>query len=200
MKIKTDVKIFSFLVIIFFILGGIYLTLNALACKHLTCISLADNNKYKIKEVYEENKYIFRALYEKDKTLLRVEIRPNYSYEETKQAIQTQLARTKGLFEDASAPYPGEISDVIACGEMYKPVYSEKVQNGIQISYFSGFVNDRLVFGSCSNDQAVYHDTLAMFYCQNQKKFYQLEIIFPTKDYKTHTKEYNKILDSIACK
>lgn len=197
MKHKT--KLLYSIVIIILASFGLYLIFNTLVCQRLSCLSLKDNNKYKIKEVYEENKYIFRALYEKDKTLLRVEIRPNSSLEEAKQTIQTQLARTKGLFEDAAAPYPGEISDVIACGQEYKPVYSEKAQNGIKISYFAGFVNDRLVFGSCSNDQAVYHDTLAIFYCQKQKKFYQLELIVPTKDYQTHTKEYNQILDSISC-
>ena len=198
--IKKKIKFFLFTVIIFLAAIGVYFVLNKLICQKLTCLSLKDNNQYKIKSVYEDNKYIFRGLYENGNNLLKIEIRQNSTVEEANLAIQTQITRTKGLFEDAAAPYPGEISDVIACGNEYKPVYSSKKQNGIDISYFEGYVNDRLVFGSCADDQAAYHDTLAMFYCAKQNKFYQLEIIIPRKDYVEYPKENEKILNSIGCR
>jgi len=196
MKIKT--KLLLPIVIIFGILIGIALVEIIFSCSRLTCISIKDQNKYSIKEKYEENKYIFRALYNNGNNLLRIEARPS-SLDEANLAIQTQIARTKGLFEDAAAPYPGEISDVIACSNEYKPVYSSKKQNGINVSYFEGYVNDRLVFGSCADDQAAYHDTLAMFYCAKQNKFYQLEIIIPRKDYISNLKENDSILNSLGC-
>jgi len=169
------------------------------SCARLACITLKDNNKYSIKEKYEENKYIFRALYQNGVNLLKIEMRPS-SLAETNQAIQTQLTRTRGLFEDAAAPYQGEISNVIACSNEYKPVYSSKKQNGINVSYFEGYVNDRLVFGSCADDQAKYHDTLAMFYCAKQKKFYQVEVIIPRKDYINNKQENDSIINSLGCK
>lgn len=196
---KKEIKIFTFLAIIFSISIAVYLFLNNSTCQRLACLSLKNESQYKIKKIYEDNKYIFRALYEKGNVLLRAEIKNNFSAQESEQTIQSQITRTKELFEDAQSPYPDQISDIISCGKEYEPVYSTKKQNGIQISYFTGFVNERLVFGSCINDQAIYHDTLTMFYCNKQKKFYQLEIITPNKDFTTNSNQYQEILDSIAC-
>ncbi len=194
-KIRTLIPI---LVLIFII--GIYFLLNQFYCHHLECITIKDLIKYNVKTAYEDNKYSYRALYQFNNNLLKIEVRPDFSQEEAMQAIQTQIVRTKGLFEDAAAPYPGEISDVISCSNEYKPVYSSRQQNGINVSFFEGYVNDRLVFGSCVDDQAKYHDTLTMFYCEKQKKFYQVEIIIPRKDYIENKKENDSILNSLGCK
>ncbi|PIZ97458.1 MAG: hypothetical protein COX79_02200 [Candidatus Levybacteria bacterium CG_4_10_14_0_2_um_filter_36_16] len=197
---KRKVSRFFPLFVLLLLGFGAYFFLSALSCQRINCITIKDNNHYKVKSIYEDNKYIFRALYNNGNNLLKIEMRTNSSQDEAQQAIQTQIVRTKGLFEDAAAPYPGEISDVISCSNEYKPVYSAKKQNGINISYFEGYVNDRLVFGSCADDQAKYHDTLAMFYCAKQKKFYQLESIIPRKDYINNRQENDSILNSLGCK
>jgi len=198
--VRKKWKLLSLFIVIIFVSLGIHLGINTLSCQGLACLSLENRDQYKIEKIYEESKYLFRALYKKDNILLRIEIRPNSSSEEAEQAIQTQLVKIKGLFGDAASPYPGEISDVISCNEEYKPVYSTKQQNGIQVSYFTGFVNERLVFGSCTNDQIAYHDTLVMFYCDKQKKFYQVEIIVPHQDYLSSPEKYQQISNSIACR
>lgn len=177
----------------------IYLLLTGLICQRLACLSIKNAEQYKVKKIYEDNQYTYRALYTKEDVLLRVEIRNNYSVQDSDQFIQSQIARTKGTFEDAAAPYPGELSDIISCSDEFKPVYSTKSKNGIQFTYFSGFVNDRLVFGSCVNDQAKYRDTLVMFYCNGQKKFYQLEVITPNKGVTVKDTQGQEILDSISC-
>lgn len=192
-------KQFGLFLIIVVIPIAIYLLLAGLPCRHLACLSLKNGNQYQISKIYEDNKYTFRALYEKDDTLLRIEIKTNFSAQEAEQAIQSQIVRTEGVFEDAAAPYPGELSDIISCGKEFQPVYSEKKQNNILISYFSGYINDRLVFGSCANDQAKYKDTLAMFYCDKQKKFYQLEVITPNKEPAVNDNQDQEVLDSIGC-
>lgn len=197
-NMKIKVKLLLPVIIIVAIIGIIFTT-NIFSCSRISCITIKDQNKYLLKDTYEENKYIYRAMYTNSGNLLRIETRPS-SPDEANQAIQTQIVRTKGLFEDAAAPYPGEISDVIACSNEYKPVYSSKQQNGINVSHFEGYINDRLVFGSCVDDQAKYHDTLAMFYCPNQKKFYQVEVIIPRKDYINNKQENDSILNSLGCK
>lgn len=196
---KTKAKIFFVLAAVFLAGIGVYIAMNNLSCRRLSCLSIKDKNQYRVKTLYEENKNIFRALFENGDNLLRAEIRPNSTQIDADGAIQTQLARTKGVFEDAAAPYPGEISDVISCSKEYKPVYSQVQQNGIRISYFEGYVNERLVFGSCADSQAAYHDTLAMFFCEKQKQFYQLEIIIPREKYVKNPQENTQILNSIAC-
>lgn len=194
MKIKAGVAITALIALI-----GVLLIFKLTSCSRLSCIALLDQEKYILKESYEENKYIFRALYEKDDGLLRIEAKPS-TLDEANQAIKTQEVKTKGLFEPAAAPYPGEISYVITCNDEYKPTYSEKSQNGIHISYFEGYINDRFVFGSCTDDQAKYHDTLTMFYCPSQKKFYKVEIIIPRTKYLQDKKKNEAILSSLGCK
>lgn len=177
-----------------------YQIINQSLCQRINCLHLKDANNYKVKNIYEENEYIYRALYSKDTTLLRAEVKSNFSTEQANQAIQTKIMITKGIFEEATAPYPGEISDVISCGDKYKPVYSTRTQNETDISLFEGFVNDRLVFGACDDDQASYHNTLTMFYCAKQKKFYQIEIIIPQKEYRENKEKNEEILKSLGCK
>lgn len=174
--------------------------LSSKSCQRLNCININEDKSYKIKQVYEDNPYIFRALYEKGDGLLKVEIRSNSTKLESDQNIQSQITKIKGLFEDAAAPYPGEISDQIHCSDEFKPIYSQKQQNGIQISYFTAFVNNRLTFGSCSADQIRYQDTMLMFYCPRQKNFIQLEILLPLKTYLKDPQTAQKTLDSIGCK
>lgn len=181
------------------IVASVTFFLSIKSCKRINCLTLLYKQDYKLDKIYEENNYVYRALYKKDKDLLRVEVKSNLSAVDADQAVQVQITRTKGIFEDAAAPYPGEISDVISCGDQYKPTYLSKKINGIDISYFSGFVNDRLVFGSCVSDQAAYKDTLAMFYCGNQHKFYQIEIITPRQDYEKNPKNNESVLESLGC-
>lgn len=173
---------------------------NNLSCKRISCLSLKDASFYKLKDVYEENRYIFRGLYKKGTILLRLEERVNSSKSEAEQAIKTQITRTQGLFDEAAAPYPGDISDVVSCSPEYKPTYTTIIKDGVEISQFSGFVNKRLVFGSCTADQAIYYATMAMFYCERQKNFFQVELIIPKDEYLKDSSEYKEVLNSLGCK
>jgi len=179
---------------------AVFLVGNNLYCKRISCLSLKDVSEYKLKDVYEKNRYIFRGLYEKDDILLRLEIRYNATKSEAEQAIKTQITRTQGLFDEADAPYPGEISNTVSCSSEFKPKHNTIMRDEIQIARFSGFVNERLVFGSCTVDQTIYYDTMAMFYCERQKNFFQVELIIPKDEYLKNSSEYKKVLTSLGCK
>lgn len=195
-------RIFVFTAILSCIVGVIIFSYYfKSSCPQISCINIQDINKYQLKNKYEENKYIFRGLYEADKSLIRAEVRSDVTEEEARDAIQVQITRTKGLFEDAAAPYPGEISDVIACSSNYKPKYStHTTKNGAKLSFFEGYINERLVFGSCVDDQAAYHDTFVMFYCSKQKKFYQIELIEPREKYLSDKIKSVEMLNSLSCR
>ena len=181
-------------------IAAAFLAGNNLSCKKIFCLSLKNVSEYKLKDVYEENRYIFRGLYEKGNILLRLEERINSTKSEAEQAIKTQITRTQGLFDEAQAPYPGDISNIVSCSSEYEPKYNTVVKDKIQITQFSGFVNERLVFGSCTADQFKYFDTLSMFYCDKQKKFFQVELIIPKDEYLKDPSEYKEILNSLGCK
>ncbi len=197
-KKKSIYLTLSFIVLVLILTGSYLVYINA-SCMHINCIEIQDKNQYKVKDIYEESKYAFRGLYQNGNILMKVETIPDYSASDAKQAVQAERDMIEGTFEDAAAPYPGEFSDVISCDPKYKPVYASKAQNGIDLSYFTGYVNNRLVFGSCVKDQAVYRDTLAMFYCPKQKTFYQLEIIIPSKQDSSNPNIRQEIISSLGC-
>lgn len=193
-KLKLIITILTGLILLIFLL------LKSQTCHGINCIEIADVKNYKIKEIYEDNPYVFRALYQKGETLLRLEIRKNFAKTEFDNAVNSQLTKTKGLFEDAAAPYPGDISDQIHCSEEFRPIFSQSRQNGLDISYFTAFANDRLTFGSCVADQADYQDTMVMFYCPKQKNSIQMEILLPREKYLKNPGESTAILESLSCK
>lgn len=195
---KAKYLLFSALIIILSAIS--YTVYTYLQCSKLNCLTFQDSNKYTVKEVYEENKYIYRALYQNQNILIRAEIRPNSSKNEVEDTVKVQKIRIAGLFDDAAAPYPGEISDVISCGNEFKPIHTTITNKDMEINLFSGYVNDRLVFGSCVSDQAKYRNNLAMFYCEKQKKYYQVEVIVPNSNYASNPNKYNQIIQSISCK
>ncbi len=197
-KRKRIYILLGFLIVVAILSGGYFIYANSF-CTRIKCLQIKDKNNYFVKDIYEDSKYAFRGLYRNGDVLLKVESIPDYSVSDAKQAVRVELDTIQGAFADAAAPYPGEFSDVITCDPKYKPVYASKKQNGIELSYFTGYVNNRLVFGSCVQDQAVYHDTLAMFYCPKQKTFYQLEIITPNKNNTLGLNENLSIVNSLGC-
>ena len=161
---------------------------------------MRDLDKFDVKEIYQDDKDVYRALFSKDSNLLRVDIRSNISESEAAKQIEVQITRMKALFENAASPYPGEISDEVVWDKELIPQLEEREVNRIQASHFTGYLNDRLVFGACTQDQAIYRGILALFYCPNQKQLFQLEIITPRDNYETNENKYLQMLNSIGCK
>lgn len=75
--------------------------------------------QFKISDIYQENSNSFRALYKYDKSILIAEAISQLDVNEGRQYVNAELARMKGLFSTASAPYPGVISDKVVCGNNY---------------------------------------------------------------------------------
>lgn len=194
LKLPTIILVTLSLLVVIFLL-------SAKNCERIDCLTFENSSHYKLDKEYENSKHIFRGLYKYDNTFVRSEIRSDLSANDAKEAVRVQITRTKGLFEDTTAPYPGEISDVIGCNNIYKPSYRSAIsKTGVKIDYFEGYLNDRFVLGSCSDDQAVYHVVFTMLYCNKQNKFYQLEYITPSQKYKKGLSSTVDFLNSIACR
>lgn len=157
-------------------------------------------NQYRLKEIYQDDGAIYRALYFDQNNLLRVQVQSRISEPQSQQYRQAQIVRMKGLFANAASPYPGEISDEIACGEKFIPQLKYLQAKNLEIAYFTGYLNQRLVFGACTEDQAIYHGFLAFFYCPKQAQFFQLELIAPKEDFFRSPGKYEEMLQSISCK
>ena len=196
-------KSLVFFILSVFLIGFLIIsTLNSKQCMRIDCLEMNGLEEFKLAEIYQEEDDVFRGLYskgDKNEEFIRVNTNLFESEEDAEKLINAQVIRMKDLFENSAAPYPGEISDEIACGDEFTPNFVKKIINGIEVSYFSGFLNDRLVFGACTEDQVAYEGILTLFYCSNHKKAYQLEFI--TKmDSKSESKSFEDLIQTIQCK
>lgn len=167
MRNRKKIKI---LLIIILSSVSIYLIYIRNQCKYLDCISFAGIKEYKLKETYRKENNLFSALYESDHKLLRVEIKSDISKEESGQTVDSRMNTIKSQFENSRSPYPGEISDEIVCGEKFKPEFHD--------GYVIAYLNSRLTYGSCIDEQNVFKGIVTWKYCDSQKKLYQLEFIY----------------------
>ncbi|MFZ5845498.1 MAG: hypothetical protein ACOY0S_03465 [Patescibacteria group bacterium] len=188
---------FTILTLIVLIVG--YLVYKP-SCRRLDCLTLANLAEYKVKEVYQDDKTVYRAMLTRDQDLLRAEVHSQVSSSQASQDVQAQITRMQALFAKAVSPYPGEISQEIVCGQKFTPEFKTYEKDGLLISYFNGYLNSRLVFGACTEDQAIYRGYFALFYCPKQKQLFQLEIIAPTHNFNKSPQKYNQILESIRCR
>lgn len=193
-------RYFSGILIIFaLILGAVYYPrAPASACSQMDCITLADKQKYTLKEKYSETRQSYRALFSSGSRWLRIEAN-KVSPESSESELSAAVARIKALFDKAPAPYPGEISDAIICDPDYIPSFTDKTVNDTRIRYFTGYLNNRMTFGSCSKDQAVYKGIMAFLYCQKSSLLIKIELIQSTQEYESSADEIEAHLLSVAC-
>ncbi len=169
-------------------------------CQKLNCLSFPGRENFRLKELYQNDKNIYRALFSDKTNLLRVNIQSNIDSVSAEKYIQGEITRMQALFANAASPYPGEISDEIVCGKKFTPELNILNNNGLTMSYFTGYLNQRLVFGACTEDQAVYHGILALFYCPQQNQVFQLEIIVPKDEFSRNPQKYPETLRTMSCK
>lgn len=192
-------KNYFLLVLLIVIAAGIVFVSTKNKCVRLSCLEMNGLSQFQLKEIYEDNARTYRALLSKNDNLLRVEVRYNIPPESANQSLQAEVTRMKALFENTLSPYPGMLSDEIECDKKFKPLYQTENINGIKVYNFNGFLNDRLVFGACTENQAVFKSNLNLFYCQNQRQVFTLELITPNNKSKGSDDLFQSIY-SIRCK
>jgi hypothetical protein len=143
----------------------------------MSCISLPDSATWKQKEVYEQTPHTYRALYSRGDTLIRVEKQNDLNAQDAHTLTEATVMQIEGLLHTAVSPYPGLISDKITCDTKYLPVITTIPTKTTEITSFVGYLNDRLQYGSCIDDQIQYKTYVALFYCQNQSSWYKIEIM-----------------------
>jgi len=186
------------LLIVILLIAGLFWIKSVNRCNRLSCLSFLDKQEFKIQEIYHEDSDIFRALYSKrDKLLLRVNVRSNISKEDSEKVIDREIIRVNGLFDRAISPYPGEISDVIECGQEFIPKVVDEVISGVEIVHYNAYLNDRLIMGTCDKTQITHEEFLMLFYCQDREQLFELELIRFISD--ENVEVFQKVLQSIKC-
>lgn len=171
-------------------------------CHRLSCMEFATSRVWQLKDVYEE-KYgsVYRALYTDKQTgnFLRVDIRDGIDGATAYEYIRGKIAGMKALYDNIRSPYPGLLSNEITCDDIYKPSYTSFINsNGIQIYQIVGYLNDRMVFGSCLKDQIQFEETRYLFSCPGRHEFYDMEFISRPATYPKD--QFSPIAQSLRCR
>lgn len=194
MKLRLFFIISILIVLLFLLFWKIF------SCRRLSCITMNGLDNFKKNDIYQENNNAFRALYKNKDEILRVESITQLDQFKANQYINADIAQIKGLFTDSLAPYPGVASNTVACGIKYKPLFNKIVTaNKLEVSYFVGYLNRDLTYGSCTENQAVYKGISAYFYCSKNKQAYHLEIFAPKKSFELSIKDYLNTINSVKC-
>lgn len=173
-------KLFILLILVSCAIAGFFVfSLRMFVCLEFSCITFKGKNQFIDKKLYENTEKAYRALYKDGNKILRIEMYSQVSPEQAQKFNEYKTMQLTSLYENAQSPYPGAISDEISCDKKYKPVFKQLKTDSMNMRYYSGYLNDRLQYGSCISDQLKYKSSGAMFYCQTQKKWYQLELITP---------------------
>lgn len=191
-KFKTISIIFVciFLIILFVIF-------KKQKCKGLACLDFENYSSFSLSDTYEDSDTVFRALYQQGQNdFVRLEVKSSIEQSDSEKILPSKINHLNDIFENSISPYPGEISVQVTCADKYKPKFSKTEF----LSYFTGYLNDRLQFGSCSEDQVKNQGVIAFFYCPNQKKFYQFEYIVPVNKDEDRSQQIRQFIETVRCR
>jgi len=189
----------SCLGIAFLVLSIITVVTSITTCGKYTCLKFPEKQLWKTLEVYEQTDRAWRGLLTHPSYLIRLEQFSNISPQEASQFNKIRIMKAQGLFESARSPYTGETSQRISCPLKYKPEEKQlTTTEGIALIYYSGYLDDRLQYGACADDQIAYKGYVALFHCDSIRQWYQLEVIVPIKEGQPDDK-YLDLFRAVGC-
>ncbi len=178
-----------------------YISLGLMgSCLRLSCLELPKGSVLKLTEVYEEVRgSVYRARYQMGDIIVRIDVRSDVDPEASIDYINGRIAGMKALYDNIRSPYPGLLSNEIVCDEGFKPTYkSYENANHLSVQTIIGYLNERLTFGSCQKDQAIYKGAMVLFSCPSKRQLYQVEFI--TKNEEFNVNKLETIIDGLGCR
>ncbi len=167
-------------------------------CRDFHCIRMDKLDVFRLKDLYSDTPDAYRVLFQSGNQWLRIEAKP-VPLATSGQELNAAVTKVKAMFEKAPAPYPGDVSDAVVCDSRFVPTYEEIQTETNPLSLFVGYLNDRMTFGSCSENQAVYRGILALTYCPKQTLLLRIELIAKVSDFLSHEKELVDQIKSLRC-
>lgn len=173
---------FSLLVGAVSILAVIFTVRTGIFCQRARCLIPDPVNQFKPAEIYKDEYRIFQSKYVNGDLIARLLVETGINQFQSEAKINEHVRIIKTLYENRTSPYPGQISQEIVCQDGYKPVFGEKVINGIKVAHLTGFMTERFTFGACVDDLLTHRGIIAWFRCDKINTFNQIEFVLP-KDY-----------------
>lgn len=188
--------VFLFIATLVGIICILYAAQNS--CRKYSCLFFEDKQKFREIENIEDSTNGYKGTLTKGNIRVRLEAYSAPSQEVSERFTQTKVMQLQGLFENIRSPYPGALSNEIICEDRFKPIIKDININGIKTKTITGYLNERLQYGSCVESQLTYTGKTAILYCKNQKKWYLFEIITKKSDV-NFDPETTHLIQSLKC-
>lgn len=198
-KYNGDMKKAPIYIIVLLLIAWCLLFIVDNSCKKYSCVTFNAIQNFKETEQIESTKISYKGILTNGAIRVRLEVYTAPSQEVADGFTQTKLMQLQGLYENGRSPYPGELSNEILCEERFKPAIKNGLLNGMKVAFVTGYLNDRLQYGSCLESQTPYVGKSALFYCTDQKKWYSFETIAKKSD-SSLDKETTYLIQSLKCK
>lgn len=156
-----------------------------LCSDHNLCLEAFGDPPWKLIDVYESTDTSWRGIFSFNDSLIRIQRVSGVSAADAEVLTRARIAQIEGQYEPARSPYPGVISDAIVCAQQYMPSFRDGLlPSGIVYRSVSAYVNDRLQYGPCTEQQARYKTDVMLYYCLNTKQWFEVEMFVPLDLYK----------------
>ena len=192
-------KQYLIIILSLFILVGLLGYFFLFRCSTLQCITINHLSLTSINTEYESTRKTYRALFNTPYGLFRIEKQSGISKKDADNLTTVTVMTVQGLFDNARSPYPGPLSDEITCDNKFVPTPEVYQTQQTTMTWFSGYVNNRLQYGTCIDDQIAYKGYTALFYCKNNRTWYKAEILTLIKG-EMNDNVYISLLQAIQCK
>lgn len=173
--------------------------LKATTCRNFECLVIYDKSLWQRIVEYEQTDKAWRGLIYHPLYRIRLEKIGTVNSDDADALSKINRMKIESTFVRNDSPYPGAISNKVVCGDEFIPKVQKIVTtSGMEVNYYSAFLNNRLQYGSCTEEQNLFRSYSAFFYCQNTQEWYQVEIIVPEDNgIPEHT--FKKIFSNIYC-
>jgi hypothetical protein len=188
-----------FLIGIGIISAAVILFRSFAGCSRYACIRSSLLSDAKEIEVYERTNTSYRALLSSSHGQVRFSRHAELTETDAETLTNVTVMKIQGLFDNALSPYPGPLSSVVRCDDKYKPSPKVSTSGTTKATTFMGYLNDRLQYGSCVDNQLTHKGYSIILYCTNEHAWYHIELIKPLGEADDDAAAYT-LLSDISCK
>ncbi len=119
----------------------------------------------------------------KDGRVIRVERLSSSSAADSEQFIKDRLAQIASIYEPQRSPYFAVLTKKTVCPDKYLPIRTDEKRDGTLLRTVMLYVNDRLTYGSCTEDTTAFRLIAGMMYCPGSKALFIVESFVPVASF-----------------
>ena len=176
---KSSARILLLLLFVFVLIALYSFFVVPRRCEKISCITIPMLPPKPDIDLYENSRDAYRALYKGDHEKIRIAMYQTKDANTAELRNQATIMKIDSLYENARSPYPGTLSEIISCENKYKPKPFIFQSKDSTMTLYKGYLNNRLQYGTCIDNQITQKVYSALFFCDNHSSWYQLELIIP---------------------